>query len=105
MLFRSGSARYSFPLQNGNEIYGLTDWSYRGTEDFFLYKAAEFDGQSLLLGGLRIGYIDHNNGWEVAGFIHNILDQVRVTGAIDFDNLTGFVNDPRTFGGEIRVKF
>jgi iron complex outermembrane recepter protein len=99
------TARYSVPLQNDHEIYALTDWSYRGSEDFFLYKATEFNGQSLLLGGLRVGYVDHDNGWEVAGFVHNILDQVKVTGAIDFDNLTGFVNDPRTFGGEIRVKF
>ena len=99
------NARYSIPVQNDNEIYVYTDWSYRGTEDFFLYRAAEFDSQSLVLGGLRIGYIDHSNGWEVAGFIHNILDEVKVTGAIDFDNLTGFVNDPRTFGVEAKVKF
>ncbi|MEI9987702.1 MAG: TonB-dependent receptor [Aliidongia sp.] len=99
------SARYSIPVMDQNEVYFLTDWNYRGTEDFFLYKAAEFTGQSLLLGGLRLGYIDHNNGFEVAGFIHNLLDQVKVTGAIDFDNLTGFVNDPRTFGVEAKVKF
>ena len=99
------SARYSVPVLDENEVYILTDWNYRGTEDFFLYKAAEFTGQSLLLGGLRIGYIDHQNNFEVAGFIHNILDEVKVTGAIDFDNLTGFVNDPRTFGVEAKVKF
>ncbi len=99
------SARYSMPVIDDNEVYVLTDWNYRGTENFFLYKAAEFTGQSLLLGGVRLGYIDKNNGWEVAGFVHNILDEVKVTGAIDFDNLTGFVNDPRTFGVEAKVKF
>ncbi len=99
------SARYSIPLNKDNEIYGLTDWSYRGTEDFFLYKAKEFTGQSLLLGGLRVGYIDHARGFEVAAYVHNILDEVKVTGAIDFDNLTGFVNDPRTYGMELRYKF
>ena len=99
------SARYSIPLNKDNEIYGLTDWSYRGTEDFFLYKAKEFDGQSLLLGGLRVGYIDHARGFEVAAYVHNILDEVKVTGAIDFDNLTGFVNDPRTYGFELRYQF
>ena len=99
------SARYSIPLNKNNEIYALTDWSYRSSEDFFLYKATEFTGQSLLLGGLRVGYIDHDRGFEVAAFVHNILDQVKVTGAIDFDNLTGFVNDPRTYGVEVRYKF
>ena len=99
------TARYSIPVQDSNEVYALTDWNFRGQENFFLYKAAEFTGQSLLLGGLRVGYIDHANGWEIAGFVHNLLDEVKVTGAIDFDNLTGFVNDPRTFGAEVRVKF
>ncbi|MDB5359187.1 MAG: TonB-dependent receptor [Rhodospirillales bacterium] len=101
----SGSARYSIPLNKDNEIYGLTDWSYRGTENFFLYQAKEFKGQALLLGGLRVGYIDHARGFEVAAYVHNILDEVKVTGAIDFDNLTGFVNDPRTYGFELRYKF
>ena len=101
----SGSARYSIPLNKDNEIYGLTDWSYRGSEDFFLYKAKEFTGQSLLLGGLRVGYVDHARGFEVAAYVHNILDEVKVTGAVDFDNLTGFVNDPRTYGFEVRYKF
>jgi iron complex outermembrane receptor protein len=101
----SGSARYSIPLNKDNEIYGLTDWSYRGTENFFLYQAKEFKGQALLLGGLRVGYVDHARGFEVAAYVHNILDEVKVTGAIDFDNLTGFVNDPRTYGFELRYKF
>ena len=99
------SARYSIPMNKDNEIYALTDWSYRSTENFFLYSAKEFTGQSLLLGGLRVGYIDRARGFEIAGFVHNILDEVKVTGAIDFDNLTGFVNDPRTYGIELRYKF
>jgi iron complex outermembrane receptor protein len=28
-----------------------------------------------------------------------------VVGAIDFDNLTGFLNEPRTFGLEFTAKF
>jgi iron complex outermembrane receptor protein len=100
-----GSARYTIPIADARDLYVLTDWSYRSSVDFFLYRATEFKGQSLVLGGLRVGYIDHQHGFEIAGFVRNILDQVRVTGAIDFDNLTGFVNDPRTFGVEGRVRF
>jgi iron complex outermembrane receptor protein len=101
----NASARYSVPLNKDNEIYGLTDWSYRSSENFFLYEAKEFTGQSLLLGGLRVGYIDHARGFEVAAYVHNILNEVKVTGAVDFLNLTGFVNDPRTYGLELRYKF
>jgi iron complex outermembrane receptor protein len=99
------SARYTMPVADGKDVYVLTDWSYRSDVNFFLYRAVEFTGMSLVQGGLRIGYEDHTRGIEVAGFVRNILDQVRITGAIDFDNLTGFVNDPRTFGIEGRVKF
>ena len=28
---------------------------------------------------------------------------MRVTGGIDFNNLTGFVNEPRTFGVQFRA--
>ncbi len=101
----SVSGRYAVPLENATEVYLVNSWTYRSSEDFFLYKAAEFTGQPLLLGDLRIAYADHEGGWEVAGYIHNLLDQVKVTGAVDFDNLTGMINDPRVGGVEVRVKF
>jgi iron complex outermembrane receptor protein len=99
------SAKYTMPLSDETEIYASTDWSYRSGVDFFLYKAAEYDSQSLTIGNLRLGYVDNSRGYEVAFFIHNLLDQVRATGAIDFSTITGFVNDPRTFGGEARFSF
>jgi iron complex outermembrane receptor protein len=100
-----GNAKYSFPMSDTTEIYASTDWSFRSSVDFFLYKAVEYDSQTLLQGNLRIGYVDNDHGYEVAFFVHNLLDQVRATGAIDFDTITGFVNDPRTFGGEARFSF
>jgi iron complex outermembrane receptor protein len=99
------SVKYSVPLSDSTEIYASTDWSFRSSVDFFLYKAVEYDSQTLLLGNLRLGYVDEAQNFEVAFFIHNIANQVRATGAIDFDTITGFVNDPRTFGGEVRYKF
>jgi iron complex outermembrane receptor protein len=65
----------------------------------------EAKGQSLVQGGLRLGYEDHTRGVEVAAYVRNVLDQVKVTGAIDFDNLTGFVNDPRIIGVDAHVSF
>jgi iron complex outermembrane receptor protein len=41
----------------------------------------------------------------VAGFVRNITNQIRVTGAIDFNNRTGFINDPRTFGVQFKASF
>jgi iron complex outermembrane receptor protein len=99
------SAKYTIPVADAKDVYLMTDWSYRSDVNFFLYRAVEFTGMSLVQGGFRLGYEDHTHGLEVAGFVRNVLDQIRITGAIDFDNLTGFVNDPRTFGAEVRVKF
>ena len=100
-----GSAKYTVPLSDGTAVYASTDWSFRSSVDFFLYKAVEYDSQPLTIGNLRIGYVDNDHGFEVAFFMHNVLDQVRATGAIDFDTITGFVNDPRTVGGEARFSF
>ncbi len=99
------SVKYTVPLTDSTEVYASTDWSFRSSVDFFLYKAIEYDSQTLLLGNLRVGYIDDAKHYELAFFVHNIANQIRVTGAIDFDNITGFVNDPRTFGGEFRYHF
>ena len=97
--------RYTQPVADGKDVYISTDWSYRSDVNFFLYEAVEFKGQSLVEGGLRIGYEDHVHNFEIAAYARNLLNQIRITGAIDFDNLTGFVNDPRIIGVDARVKF
>lgn len=99
------TARYSMPTAAGNEFYVYTDWAYRSKVNFFLYKAVEFTGKPLTEGGLRVGYIWDNGKYEVAGFVRNITDKVVVNGAIDFNNLTGFINDPRTYGVQFKALF
>lgn len=99
------TARYSIPTPAGNEFYIYTDWAYRSKVNFFLYEAKEFTGKALTEGGLRVGYIWSNGKYEAAAFVRNITNQVRVTGAIDFNNLTGFINDPRTYGVQFKAIF
>ncbi|HEX2010280.1 MAG TPA: TonB-dependent receptor [Roseateles sp.] len=99
------TARYSIPTAAGNEFYVYTDWAYRSKVNFFLYRAVEFTGKPLTEGGLRVGYIWDNGKYEVAGFVRNITDKVVVNGAIDFNNLTGFINDPRTYGVQFKALF
>jgi iron complex outermembrane recepter protein len=96
--------RYSQPTANG-EFYVLTDWVYRSKINFFLYESKEFTGKALTEGGLRVGYVFGNGKYEVAGFGRNITNQIRVVGGIDFNNLTGFINDPRTFGVQFKASF
>ncbi len=99
------TARYGFPAGPGAEFFVFTDWVYRSKVNFFLYESTEFTGKSLLEGGLRVGYTWDNGKYEAAAFGRNISNQVRVVGGIDFNNLTGFINDPRTYGVQFKMSF
>jgi iron complex outermembrane receptor protein len=100
----NANARYSIPVSSG-EFFVFTDWSYRSKVNFFLYEAKEFTGKALLEGGLRVGYNWGAGKYEVAAFGRNITNKVVAVGAIDFNNLTGFINDPRTFGVQFKAQF
>jgi iron complex outermembrane recepter protein len=96
------TARYGVPVGSG-EVYAFTDWAYRSKIEFFLYRSAEYNSNNLLEGGLRIGY--KTDRFDVAGFVRNITDNIQAVSGIDFNNLTAMVNEPRTFGVEVGVKF
>jgi len=96
--------RYAIPHETG-EWYFYTDWAYRSKVNFFLYESKEFTGKALTEGGVRLGYIWGNGKYEVAAFGRNITNQIRVTGGIDFNNLTGFINEPRLWGVQGRLSF
>ena len=92
-------------MDNGGEFYAYTDWVYRSEVNFFLYDSVEFTGKSLLEGGLRLGYTWGYGKYDVAVYGRNITDEVQVVGGIDFNNLTGFINEPRLFGAEFKASF
>ncbi len=100
----SFTLRYTQPLGNG-DLYVFTDWAYRSKVNFFLYDSIEFTGKELLEGGLRLGYTWGNGKYDAAVFGRNITNTTRIVGGIDFNNLTGFINEPRTFGVSFRANF
>jgi iron complex outermembrane receptor protein len=93
------TARYAYPIQGG-ELFAYTDWAYKGDTNFFLYESIEFSQEGYWEGGLRLGY-KSDKGYEAALFARNLLDEDALTGGIDFNNLTGFVNEPRIVGVEL----
>lgn len=101
----NANLRYGIPLGDGGELFFYTDWSYRSEVNFFLYESREFVGQPLFEGGAKIGYTWEDGRYEASLFCRNCTDQVRATGAIDFSNLTGFINDPRIVGVQFRAAF
>jgi iron complex outermembrane receptor protein len=100
----SVTARYGIPYGDG-EFFAYTDWAYRSKINFFLYDSVEYSDDRSLEGGLRIGYAKAGGQWEAAIFGRNITNDKSLEGGIDFNNLTGFVNDPRTMGVEIKTRF
>jgi len=98
------SLKYSTEVGNG-ELYAITDWSYRSKYNFFLYTAVEYTAKPLTEGGLRIGYKWGDGKYEVAAFGRNITDKVVALSAIEFNNLTGMLNEPRTYGATFKMNF
>lgn len=87
------------PVDSG-EVYVKGDWLYRDEFNFVLYEAKEYRGQSLSEIGLRLGYRFGDGHHDVSVFARNLLDRTENIYTIDFNNLTGVVNEPRTYGIE-----
>ncbi|MGK2924323.1 MAG: TonB-dependent receptor [Lysobacterales bacterium] len=94
---------YTQPLRNG-DLYFNTDWNYRDESNLFLHESIEFVQEERWLGGVRAGY-RMSNGMDFALVGRNITDEVVVEGAINFLNLTAFVNEPSYWGMEFRANF
>lgn len=103
-LLANFSLKYDYPLSVGS-LYAHTDWNYRDESNIFLYESVEFVAESRLIGGVRLGYRNSNTEFDVAIVGRNITDQVVVDGALDFLNLTAFINEPRYWGIEVRKGF
>ena len=96
--------KYTTPVGNG-DLYVLTDWAYKDAYNMFLYEAKEYRAKSSLEGGLRVGYSWADGRYELAVYGRNITNQQQVVAAIDFDNLTGIINEPRSYGVQFKASF
>jgi iron complex outermembrane recepter protein len=99
------TASYTIPLGNDSELFAFTDWSYQGDTNLFLYESKEFQTDGQYEGGFRAGWRRQDAGLEVALFGRNITDEENVQGGIDFNNLTGFTNEPRVLGISVSSEF
>ena len=100
----NATARYAIEVGNG-EVFLFTDVAYRSKINFFLYEAVEFTGKPLTEAGVRLGYTWADRKYEVAAYSRNVSGAERITGAIDFNNLTGFTNEPRIVGVQFKGSF
>ncbi|RTL18664.1 MAG: TonB-dependent receptor [Burkholderiales bacterium] len=96
--------KYSTEIGDG-ELTVLTDWAYKDKYNMFLYEAKEYTAKSALEGGLRVGYGWAAGKYEVAAYSRNITNHRQIIAAIDFNNLTGIVNEPRSYGLQFKANF
>ncbi len=97
--------RYVLDLPGGTRLIASTDWAYRSRVRFFLYESLEFADDWLLQGGIRLACLLPYADIEVALIGRNVLNDTSPTGGIDFNNLTGYVNEPRFWSLEITRRF
>jgi len=98
------TARYAYPLENGGELFAYTDWWWQGYTNFFLYKSKEFHTNGNYEGGAKLGYVFPDKHFQIAVYARNLTNKPNLQGAIDFDDNTGFVSDPRVIGIELSAK-
>ena len=93
----------TMPLPGGDELFAYADVAHRSDVNFFLYESDEFRGDALTEVGARLGY--RRGDAELSVFGRNLLDEEELVGAVDFNNLTGFTNEPRQLGVALRLGF
>ncbi len=98
-------ARYERALASGGTFFAETDWVVLGSMNFFLYESVEFQTDVQFEGGLKVGYISADERYEFAVFGRNITDEENTLYAIDFNNLTGLVNEPRVVGVSVSARY
>jgi iron complex outermembrane receptor protein len=99
------TARFSGERANGGEWFVFADAAYESEKNFFLYESAEFQSDGLFEVGLRAGVTNAEGDLEFSVFGRNVFDDESLRGGIDFNNLTGFVNDPPIFGIELKKSY
>jgi len=98
----NGIVDYKTPVGAGLLISSF-DWAYYSDKQFFLYESEEFHADGLEF-GLRFGYAWADGQYEVAAYGRNITDAEIVQNGIDFNNLTGMMNDPAIYGMEFTYR-
>ena len=86
---------YTIPIGDGGLLLSA-EYVAIGDTNFFLYESEEYGFDENTELGLRVGYAW--GGQEVALWSRNVTDEENLIGGIDFNNNTGFVNEPRTYG-------
>lgn len=101
----NANASYAHTLGSGGQLYAQTDWVGQSGFNLFLYDAVEFHVGTNIEGGVRAGWRSADRQVDLFAFARNVTNASNVIGAIDFNNLTAFVNEPRVIGVGTALRF
>ncbi len=104
-LLANLTLQYTHEFGSGDQFFFDIDYAYHGDTTFFLYESLEFSSNSAFELGLRAGVTFNDGRWELATFGRNITDEENLIGGIDFNNLTGYDNDPAVYGVTLKAHF
>lgn len=97
------SGIFDYRTAVGSGLFAASlDTYYYDEKSFFLYESEEFNADGFEV-GLRLAYLF--GSYEVALFGRNLTDEEIVRNGIDFNNLTGMMNEPRIVGVELVTRF
>jgi iron complex outermembrane receptor protein len=100
----SGIADFRQAIGTTGVLKASVDWYYHDQKSFFLYQSKEFVSDGFEIGA-RVGFAFAKGRFEAALFGRNLLDAEVVQNGIDFNNLTGMMNEPRTIGVQLSTNF
>ena len=88
---------------DGGQIFFNSDYAKQGRTNFFLYESEEFTAAGDFELGLELGYRTSNNRFQLSVFSRNVTNEANLRGGVDFNNVSGFLNEPRIVGVRIQV--
>lgn len=93
-------------MMGDGEFFMFADFALQGDTNMLLYRAAEFNTSGTFELGLRAGYrFGEELQHEFSVFGRNLTNEVNLKGVIDFNNNTGFVNEPRVIGAAFTTRW
>ena len=98
------AVRYDIPLWTGGNLFVSADANVQGYTNLVLYDTKEFYANGNFEGGLKVGYTDPDDRYELAAFARNITGEKNLKGVIENYNAAVF-NEPRVIGVSVSGKF
>ncbi|WBH18196.1 TonB-dependent receptor [Sphingomonas radiodurans] len=93
----NAAVRYDIPLWNQGNLFVAGDFNAQGYTNFVLYRTREFYSDGNFEAGLKIGYTDPDDRYQIAAFARNITGEKNLKGVIENYNAAVY-NEPRILG-------